>query len=153
MSFANAIRAMAAAVERGDAQGVAACFTPDGLYHDLFYGTYRGSDIARLIDDYFYRDGRDFRWDMIDPVEVDGTGYARYVFSYTPKAAGQEGKRAIFEGVAYCRMRGDKILEYREVANVSMALVDMDFAPERVVELIRWQSTELRKRTETQRHL
>jgi hypothetical protein len=46
MSFANAIRDKAAAVERGDSQGLAACFTPDGLYHDLFYGSYRGSGIA-----------------------------------------------------------------------------------------------------------
>ncbi len=50
-------------------------------------------------------------------------------------------------------MRDGKLSEYREVANVSMARVSMDFAPERVVELIRWQSTELRKWSEAQRHL
>jgi hypothetical protein len=37
---------------------------------------------------------------MIEPVEVGGIGYARYVFSYTSKAAGQEGRRLIFEGLA-----------------------------------------------------
>jgi hypothetical protein len=50
-------------------------------------------------------------------------------------------------------MRDGKLSEYLEVANLSMALVGMDFAPERVVELMRWQNTELRKRSEAQRHL
>ena len=39
-------------------------FTLDGFYHDLFHATFRGGDIARLIDDYSYRDGSDFRSDM-----------------------------------------------------------------------------------------
>ena len=39
-------------------------FTLDGFYHDLFYATFRGGDIARLIDDYSDRDGIDLRSDM-----------------------------------------------------------------------------------------
>jgi hypothetical protein len=39
-------------------------------------------------------------------------------------------------------MRDGKLSEYLEVANLSMALVGMDFAPERVVELMRWQNAE-----------
>ena len=37
------------------------CFTPDGVYHDVFYGAFEGRDrIAEMIRDYFHRDGCNF---------------------------------------------------------------------------------------------
>ncbi|GIS88693.1 MAG: hypothetical protein CM1200mP18_14030 [Gammaproteobacteria bacterium] len=45
------------------------CFTADGVYHDVFYGNFTGRDIARMIEDYFHRDGENFRWDIFEPVE------------------------------------------------------------------------------------
>ena len=41
MTFETRIRDMVGAVERGDGSGVAGCFTPDGIYHDVFYGDFR----------------------------------------------------------------------------------------------------------------
>jgi len=49
MSFSERIQEMIAAVERGDATAVAACFTPDGVYHDVFYGDFQGDGIADMI--------------------------------------------------------------------------------------------------------
>ena len=50
MSFETRIKTMVAAVERGDAEGVAACFTPGGIYHDVFYGDFAGREaIADMI--------------------------------------------------------------------------------------------------------
>ena len=151
--FAARIREMVGAVERGDGAGVRACFTEEGVYDDVFYGVFKGDGIISLINDYFWRDATDFRWDMHDPVAAGGIGYARYVFSYRPKLEGVGEGRAIFEGVAICRMRDGLIDEYREVARESVALAAMDFAPERIAKYLSKQNRELRSRTEAARHL
>lgn len=151
--FAARIRDMVAAVERGDGASVRACFTNDGVYHDVFYGAFQGDDIARLIDEYFWRDASAFRWDIHDPVAAGGIGYARYVFSYRPTLEGVREGRAMFEGVAICRMRDGHIAEYHEVARESVALAAMDFAPARIAKYLLKQNRELRARTEAKRHL
>lgn len=153
MSFEQRIREMVAAVERSDAQGVAACFTPDGVYHDVFYGDFQGDGIADMIANYFYRDASDFRWDIHDAVEQGGIGYARYVFSYLPKTAGAAPGRAIFEGVAICRMHGGLIADYREIANAAVGLQCMGFPPERLAKFVAKQGAELTSRDEAARHL
>lgn len=153
VSFEGRVREMVSAVERGDGSAVRACFTEDGVYHDVFYGTFQGDEIARLINDYFWRDARDFRWDIHDPVEAGGLGYARYVFSYLPTIAGSGEGRAMFEGVAICRMRDGLIASYHEVARESVALVAMGFAPERIAKYLGKQDRELRGRAEAARHI
>ena len=153
MSFSECIQEMVAAVERGDAKSVAACFTPDGVYHDVFYGDFQGDGIADMISNYFYRDATDFRWDIHDAVEKEGIGYARYVFSYQPKSAGAAPERAIFEGVAICRMRDGLIADYREVANAAVGLQCTGFPPERLAKFIAKQSAELQARPESARHI
>ncbi|MCB1510163.1 MAG: nuclear transport factor 2 family protein [Hyphomicrobiaceae bacterium] len=152
MAFADVIRRMVAAVERGDGQGVANCFTPDGVYHDVFYGSFEQPRIAEMIEGYFYRDGRDFKWDIHDPVEQDGIGYARYVFSYASTLPGAEGKRGLFEGVAVCRMRDGLIADYREIANAATGLFGTGFPPERLAKFIGKQHAELAERGESERH-
>ena len=153
MNFEQRIREMVAAVERGHAQGVAACFTPDGVYHDVFYGDFQGDGIADMIDNYFYRDASDFRWDIHDAVEQGGTGSARYVFSYLPKTAGAAPGRTIFEGTAICRMRDGLIADYREIANAAVGLQCMGFPPERLAKFVAKQGAELKSRDEAARHL
>jgi hypothetical protein len=44
-----------------------------------------------MINDTFYKDATEFRWDMLDPVSDGRTLYARYAFSYRsllPEAQG-----------------------------------------------------------------
>src|SRR5689334_22621017 len=61
------------AVERRDGKVFARLFTEDGVYHDVFYGAFKGREkIAEMIDDWFHRTARDFRWEMFRPVS-DGT--------------------------------------------------------------------------------
>ncbi|MEM9360331.1 MAG: nuclear transport factor 2 family protein, partial [Pseudomonadota bacterium] len=79
MAFAELIQNMAAAAARGDGQAVADCFTDDGIYDDVFYGPFQGARIKDMIENYFHRDGCNFRWDMHDPVDNGNVGYARYV--------------------------------------------------------------------------
>ena len=153
MTFRSRISEMVAAVERGDARAVAACFTPDGIYHDVFYGDFQGSGIVDMIDNYFYRDATDFRWDVHDAVEQDGVGYARYVFSYLPKGDARKNGRTMFEGVAICRMRDGLIADYREIANAAVGLHGMGFSPDRLAKFIGRQADELKARKEAARHI
>jgi hypothetical protein len=69
--------------------------------------------------------------------------YARYTFSYTlpPEA---DGGRAMFEGVAIMRLRDGRIADCREVANTGPGFVDMNFAPERIVKILRAREMRLR---------
>jgi hypothetical protein len=154
MSFAALISHMIEAACRGDGAGVARCFTPDGAYHDVFYGSFRGrAEIARMIEEFFHRDGADFRWDVHDPVEAGGTGYARYLFSYRSRLRGCEGRRAVFEGVAVCRLRNGLIADYREVSNAATGLALMGFDEARLGRFVARQAAELTARDEAAGHL
>ena len=153
MAFAELISRMVAAACAGDGQGVAECFAADGVYHDVFYGAFRGRDeIARMIEEHFHRDGGDFRWDLHDPVEAGGVGYVRYVFSYRSRLKGCEGRRAVFEGVAVCRLRDGLIGEYREVANAATGLALMGFDEGRLARFVARQAAELTARGEAAAH-
>ena len=152
MLFDKLIRDMTAAACRGDGAGVSACFTPDGTYHDVFYGAFQGAAIVDLIENHFHRDGRDFRWDIHDPVSNGETGYARYVFSYASRLQGYGQARACFEGVALCRLSGGLIHEYREVANAATGLSLIGFEDARVAKFIAREARDLMARDEARSH-
>ncbi len=142
------------AVETGDGAGLAALFTDDGVYHDVFYGAFAGRvRIAAMLTDFFYRDARAFRWDMHDPVCDGHTLYARYVFSFTSKLPGAMGRRAMFEGVSIMTLRDGFIVTYREVANPMPGLADLGFAPERMAKIAQREGRDLKARAEAARHL
>lgn len=143
----------AAAAEAGDGTALAACFTEDGVYHDVFYGDFDGrAEIARMLEEVFHRDGEDFRWDMIDPVAAGDRGYVRYLFSYRSKLPGAEGRRAMFEGVAVLRLRDGLIADYDEVANAATGLSLMGFADARIAKFASRQAAALLARPEAARH-
>ena len=154
MNTTALLRAFCDAVERHDGKAFAELFTEDGVYHDVFYGAFKGhAQIAEMIDDVFYRTATDFRWDMHDPVSDGHTLYARYTFSYRSTLPEAEGARAMFEGVAIMRLRDGKITEYHEVANTAPAFVDIKFAPERIAKIVAKQGAALKARPEMKRHL
>jgi ketosteroid isomerase-like protein len=141
-------------VERRDGAAVAALFTPDGVYHDVFYGSFAGrAKVAELVDDWFFRDADNFRWDMVDPVSDGRLLYARYRFSYRSLLPEAKGARAMFQGVAILRLEGGLIAEYREVAETAPAFVQMGFPAERVARIAAKQGEALRALPEWQRHL
>ena len=142
------------AVERRDGQAFAALFAEDGVYHDVFYGAFAGrAKIAAMIDDWFYRTARDFRWDMHDPVSNGTTLYARYTFSYLSTLPEAPAERIRFEGVAIMGLSDGLITNYREIANVGPALVALNFAPERVAKILAKEGAALKKEPDMARHL
>ena len=141
------------AVERRDGKAFAALFTEEGVYHDVFYGAFAGRQkIAEMIDDWFYRTARDFRWEMFRPVSDGTTLYAYYTFSYVSTLPEAQGKRVGFEGVAMMQLKDGKIAEYREVANAGPGFVDMGFAPERIAKILAKEGAHLKAQPEWARH-
>ena len=154
MNITAMLRSFCDAVERRDGKAFAALFTEDGVYHDVFYGAFKGRDkIAEMIDDWFYRTAKDFRWDMHAPVSDGTTLYARYTFSYRSTLPEAKGARAMFEGVSIMTLRDGLIAEYHEVANTATGFVDMNFAPERIAKIMAKQGAALKARPEMRRHL
>jgi ketosteroid isomerase-like protein len=154
MNMPAMLRSFCDAVERHDGKAFAALFTEDGVYHDVFYGAFKGrAGIAEMIDDWFYRNATDFRWDMHQPVSDGTTLYVRYTFSYRSTLPEADGGRAMFEGVSIMTLRDGLIADYREVANSAPAFVDMKFAPERIAKIAARQGAALKARPEMARHL
>ncbi|KWV45782.1 polyketide cyclase [Bradyrhizobium macuxiense] len=154
MNTTTMLRAFCDAVEQRNGKAFANLFTEDGVYHDVFYGAFKGhARIAEMIDDWFYRTATDFRWDMHDPVSDGETLYARYTFSYRSTLPEAKGARAMFEGVSIMTLREGKITSYHEVANTAPAFVDLNFAPERIAKIAGKQGAALRARPEMKRHL
>jgi ketosteroid isomerase-like protein len=154
MNTAAMLRAFCEAVEQHNGAAFAALFTEDGVYHDVFYGPFQGrAKIADMVNDWFYRTATDFRWDMHEPVSDGETLYARYTFSYRSLLPEARGARAMFEGVAIMKLRGDEIASYHEVANTATGFVDTNFAPERIAKIIAKQAAALKARPEMKRHI
>jgi ketosteroid isomerase-like protein len=148
------LKEFCSAVERRDGKAFASLFTEDGVYHDVFYGAFRGREkLAEMIDDWFHRSARDFRWDMHRPVSNGEMLYAYYMFSYVSKLPEADGKRVGFEGVSMMKLSDGKIAEYREVANVGPAFVELGFAAERTAKILAKEGAHLKKQPEFQRHL
>ena len=154
MDHAGMLRAFCDAVERRDGAAFAQLFAEDGTYHDVFYGAFKGrAKIADMIDDWFYRTAKDFRWDMHEPVSDGRMLYARYTFSYVSTLPEARGKRVGFEGVSIMRLADGLIAEYREVANVGPAFVALNFAPERVCKILVKEGEALKADPTMARHI
>lgn len=136
--FAALLGRMTRAICAGDGAGAAACFTPDGVYHDGFYGEFKGrQEIARMVTEYFHRDARDFKWELMDALSDGHAGYARYEFSYVSKLPGAEGRPAGFSGTSFCRLEGGLILRYEEQFERAPVLAQLGFSDERIAKSVR----------------
>ena len=140
MDFKSLLERMTGAICAGDADGAAACFTPDGVYHDGFYGGFSGrAEIARMVRDLFYRDARDFEWQVSEVISDGRLGYARYAFSYVSKIAGSEGRRVGFSGISCCQLEGGLIRRYGEIFERAPVLAKLGFSDERILKAVkRW---------------
>jgi ketosteroid isomerase-like protein len=153
MDLPALLHAFTSSVERRDGEAFASLFTDDGVYHDVFYGAFKGrAKIAEMVNDWFHRTARDFRWDMFRPVSDGKTLYAYYTFSYVSLLPEAKGRRVGFDGVSIMQLRDGLIAEYREVANTGMGLLDIGFAPERVARILVKEAAHIKARPEWQRH-
>ena len=142
--FADLLGRMTGAICAGNAEGAAACFSADGVYHDHFYGAFQGREqIARMVRSFFHRDATGFTWTLSGCVSDGRLGYAQYDFAYTSKISGSEGRRAGFTGIACCALEGDLIRRYSEVFERAPVLARLGFSDQRIVESVRrWAARE-----------
>jgi ketosteroid isomerase-like protein len=153
MDASALLKQFTSAVERRDGKAFAQLFAENGVYHDVFYGPFEGpAKIAEMIDDWFHRTAKDFRWEMFRPVSDGRTLYAYYTFSYVSTLPEAKGKRVGFDGVSIIQLRDGLITEYREVANSSIGLLEIGFAPERVAKILSKEAKHIKERPEWRRH-
>jgi SnoaL-like domain len=154
LTIPDMLSGLCRAAEERNGQAFASHFAEDGVYHDDFYGSFVGrARVAELINDWFYKDARDLRWDMIDPAFQAGRLYVRYVFSYNSTLPEAKGARTMFEGVSIMVLRDGKIADYREIISCGTAFVDMNFNPERIFKIFARKAAAMKEKPEVQRHL
>ena len=143
-AFRALIERMTQAICRGDGGAAAACFTPDGIYHDGFYGEFRGREAIRgMVEQHFHANAHDFSWKLSDALSDGSLGYVHYDLSYVSKLPGSEGQRVCFCGISRVRLQDGLITRYGEVFDRGVALAQMNFAPERIAKsLKRWAEQE-----------
>jgi ketosteroid isomerase-like protein len=141
-NFAALIGRMAQAICAEDADAAAACFTTDGVYHDGFYGEFKGrAAIIDMLRKHFYADAEDFAWSLSDAVSDGRIGYASYLFSYTAKMKGAEGRRVSFRGMSKVHLESDLIKRYEEIFERAPVLAKLGFPDERIAKSVRkWAS-------------
>lgn len=139
--FKALLQRFTAAAEAGDGNALAACFTPDGVYHDYIYGDHAGrADIAHMLVDLFHRDaGPDYRWEMFDPVCNGDLGYAWSLSSFTSRIPEFAGKPVVIDGMSRFELRDGLISDYRESVNGGVAMVQLGVEPARIAKVLaRW---------------
>lgn len=143
VSFRALLERMTQAICRGDAEGAAACFAEQGVYHDGFYGVFEGrAAIADMVRRHFHGAASDFSWSVSDVAAEGDVGYASYDFSYVSKMPGSEGRRAGFSGMCKLRLKDGLIERYEEIFERAQVLVRLGFADERILKSVRkWAAT------------
>jgi limonene-1,2-epoxide hydrolase len=129
MPFDELLRRFAAAVQANDGAGLAALFTPDGVYEDGFFGPHQGHAAIAAMLARFHQGGRDYLWEFLDPVIQGDTGYARWRFSYASRLPESLGRPVLFEGMSCFSLEHGRIARYREVFDRGLALARSISAP------------------------
>jgi len=145
MDFPQLLQNLGSAVETGDAQALADCFTQDAVYEDYFFGPQKGHEGIKAMLAHFYAGANHFRWEFFDPVCNGSRGYARYRFSYDSLQPKALGKRIGFDGISCIDLRDGLISHYREVFDRGMALAQQEFTPEHIVRIEMRHAEALRK--------
>ncbi len=127
------------AFNRGDVDGLVACFTEHATYDDGFYGEHRGAAALRSMFERMFLEGRDYHWDMDAVVETTGRAAAEWSFRYVvsdavPRSA---GRPVAFRGMSLFDLEGGRIAAYRECFDTGAALLQLGFAPDSIVRVLR----------------
>lgn len=136
--FAALVARLGAAATAGDGKAFAACFTPDGVYHDYIYGPHRGrASIADMLVNLFHRDATDYHWQFLDPVIGGDIGYARSLSRFVSTIAEYKGRQIVIDGISRFVLADGLIAEYRESVNGGVAMTQLGVAPERMAKVFR----------------
>ena len=122
-SVPSIAQAWANAWKNDDAQGMAALFTPDGIYEDFaFQARFQGSDGVAMWVDITAKAIPDARAEIIDAFETGGRVAIRWVFHGTPKnfaAIPGTGKSFAVPAVTILDMEDEKIAKASDFYNLA----------------------------------
>jgi ketosteroid isomerase-like protein len=142
--FAALVARVGAAATAGDGSAFAACFTPDGVYHDYIYGPHKGhAEIADMLENLFHRDAADYDWTFLDPVTDGRIGYARSLSRFVSTVPEFKGKQVVIDGISRFVLKNGLISEYFESVNGGVAMAQLGVAPERMAKVFRRWSDRL----------
>ena len=153
MSFQDLLDRFATAVAAADIQGFAALFTPDGCYHDGFFGLHQGREQIAAMLQRFHVGGEAFAWQFLEPLSSETAGYARYLFSYRSREPESAGRLIVFEGMARLRLHDGRIADYTEVFDRGLAFTQLGYAGARVLKLLGRYAAEAQAGDATRAHL
>ncbi len=152
--FSALLQRLMAAAEAGDAEAFAACFTPDGTYHDYIYGDHRGrAEIAHMIRDLFHRDADDYRWEMFDPACNGDIGYAWSLSTFRSRLPEFAGRPVVIDGMSRFELKDGLISDYSESVNGGVAMVQLGVQPQRIEKVLQCWSRQLQERPATRAFL
>jgi limonene-1,2-epoxide hydrolase len=135
-TFTQLLARFAACAEADDGAGLAALFTPDGVYDDYFFGPHAGRAAIAAMLARFHAGGAHFHWEFFEPLADTHAGYARYRFSYVSKVPESAGRVIAFEGISRFVLQDGLIAHYAEVFDRGAAFVQLGFAPGKVARLL-----------------
>lgn len=158
MPMPNALEAIVATmvqgIENADASLFASAFTTAAIYDDVLYGRFEGNAaIEAMVRERWLVDGRDFRWEMRDPVQqgdhANGMGYMNWVFSFTST---KTGGRAVMTGASRFVVREGLISDYREWCYDAAAMVGMGVPVSALEKRLKRSSDAMRALADPARH-
>jgi hypothetical protein len=145
--FSVLLRRLMACAAAGDGRGFAACFTPDGVYHDYIYGDHAGrAQIEHMISQLFHRDASDYRWEMFDPVCNGNIGYAWSLSAFTSKIPEFAGRPVLIDGISRFELRDGLISDYSESVNGGVAMVQLGVNAQRIEKVLQRWNKQLHER-------
>jgi hypothetical protein len=145
--FSALLQRLTAAAEAGDGKAFAACFTPDGIYHDYIYGDHTGRPgIEHMISELFHRDASDYRWEMFDPVCNGHIGYAWSLSGFTSKVPEFAGRPVLIDGISRFELKDGLISDYSESVNGGVAMVQLGVNAQRIEKVLQRWSKQLLER-------
>lgn len=152
--FSHLVARFAGCATRGDGEGLAACFTEDGVYHDYIYGPHSGrAAISQMLTGLFHRDATDYDWKMFDPVTDGHIGYAWSLSAFTSTIAEFKGRRVVIDGMSRFELRDGLIASYRESVNGGIPMAQLGVASARMERVFQKWSDRLKSEPEVKAYL
>jgi predicted ester cyclase len=128
-----------AAFNRNDVDALVSCFIPGGSYVDGFFGEHRGADELRQMFGRMFHEGRDYSWRLENVVESGDRAATEWAFEYVVSTAipRSAGRRIRFHGMSLFELERGKIRAYREYFDLGQACLQLGFAPDAIVKVLR----------------
>jgi len=144
MQFPELMKELTEAVIAYDGQRLAKLFTEDGYYEDSLRGRFHGkTEIRRLGDEVFKVALGEMKWDIADAVDDGRVGYARWVFSFTSRRQGSEGKRVVLRGMSVAELENGLMKAFQDVYDGGMVFAQLGVPAEAYRDLYAKKAAEI----------